>query len=65
MVLNVANDTAVAAFLNGYISFIDIPSLIEEAIDQHEWISSPDLDTIFHISKWTSQHIQNQITAHA
>jgi 1-deoxy-D-xylulose-5-phosphate reductoisomerase len=65
VVLNVANDTAVAAFLNGYISFIDIPSLIEEAIDQHEWISSPDLDTIFHISKWTSQHIQNQITAHA
>jgi len=65
VVLNVANDTAVAAFLNGYISFIEIPSLIEDAIDQHEWIASPDLDIIFHISKWTSQHIQDQITAHA
>ena len=65
VVLNVANDIAVGAFLNGLISFIDIPSLIEDSLNQHEWVSSPDLETIFHISKWTSQHIQNQMRAYA
>ena len=65
VVLNVANDTAVASFLNGHISFIDIPPLIEGAINQHEWSPSPDLNTIFKISNWTSQYIHNQIKAYA
>ena len=65
VVLNVANDTAVESFLNGYISFLDIPSLIEDAINQHEWSPSPDLDTIFQISKWTSQYIHSRISAYA
>ena len=65
VVLNVANDEAVTAFLNRYIPFNQIPNLIEEALLQHEWIDSPDLETISHISKWTTHFIQNQISAYA
>jgi len=65
VVLNVANDETVAAFLNKYISFIQIPDLIEEALNQHEWTDSHDIETIFHISKWTTQFIQDQIAAYA
>ena len=64
-VLNVTNDESVAAFLNGQISFTDIPAIIEDTISQHEWVGSPDLETIIQISQWTRQHIQNQITVYA
>ena len=62
VVLNVANDEVVTAFLNGHIPFIQIPNLIEDALNQHEWMDSPDLDTISHLSKWTCNYIQEQIT---
>ncbi len=65
VVLNIANDIVVAAFLNEHITFIDIPILIEDAISQHEWCDSPDIETIFNISKWTTQYIQDQIAAFA
>mgnify|MGYP001156726279 FL=1 len=65
VVLNVANDEVVAAFLNGHIPFIQIPNLIEDALNQHEWMDSPDLDTISHLSKWTCNYIQEQITTFA
>ena len=65
IVLNVANDEVVAAFLNGHISFIQIPNLIEEALNKHEWMDSPNLDTISHLSNWTSNYIQEQITTFA
>jgi len=65
VVLNVANDEVVAAFLSGHISFIQIPKLIEETLNQHEWMDSPNLDTISHLSNWTSNYIQEQITTFA
>ncbi len=65
VVLNIANDIVVEAFLNEHITFIDIPILIENAISQHEWCDSPDIETIFNISKWTTQYIQDQIATFA
>ena len=35
VVLNAANEVAVAAFLEGWIGFLRIPELIEEALDHH------------------------------
>ena len=63
--LNVANDEVVEAFLNGHIPFIQIPNLIEDALNQHEWIDSPDLEIISHLSNWTINYIQDQITTFA
>ena len=34
-VLNAANEIAVAAFLDGQIKFLDIPRIVESALDQH------------------------------
>ena len=65
VVLNVANDEVVNAFLNDYIPFIQIPQLIAEALDQHEFIENPDLDTISEISKWTTDYIHEQISTFA
>ena len=65
VVLNIANDIVVAAFLNEHIKFIDIPILIEDAISQHELSDSPDIEAIFHLSKWTTKYIQDQIATFA
>ena len=65
VVLNVANDEVVKAFLNGHIPFIQISNLIEDAINQHEWMDSPDLEIISQLSNWTCNYIQDQITAFA
>ena len=65
IVLNVANDNVVAAFLNGLIPFTQIPTLIEDAISQHDWISNPNLEAISELSDWTSQFIHEQITTYA
>jgi 1-deoxy-D-xylulose-5-phosphate reductoisomerase len=61
VVLNVANDEVVAAFLNNHIQFSDIPHLIEDAMNQHEFILSPDLETISAISLWTANYIHDEI----
>jgi len=65
VVLNVANDEVVAAYLNDYIKFIDIPYLIETALNEHEFINNPDLEIISTISQWTKNYIQNEISAFA
>ncbi len=65
IVLNVANDNVVAAFLDGLIPFTQIPTLIEDAISQHDWIANPDLKAISELSDWTSQFIHEQITTYA
>ena len=61
VVLNVANDEVVTAFLNNHIQFSDIPHLIEDAMNQHEFILSPDLETISAISLWTKNYIHDEI----
>ncbi|MBM4763933.1 1-deoxy-D-xylulose-5-phosphate reductoisomerase [Bacillus sp. B15-48] len=52
-VLNAANEAAVAAFLDGRISFLQIEEVIERILNSHENINSPDLETIQHIDKKT------------
>lgn len=45
-VFNAANESAVAYFLDGRISFTDIPRLIKLAMDKAEYIPSPTVDEI-------------------
>ena len=65
VVLNVANDEVVRAFLNDHIPFIQISQLISEALDQHEFIDNPDLETITEITQWTTDYIYEQISTFA
>ncbi len=61
IVLNVANDTVVDSFLNNQIKFIDIPSLIESALEAHPIEKKPDLSGIQELTTWTEQFIKGKI----
>ncbi|MDH5161226.1 1-deoxy-D-xylulose-5-phosphate reductoisomerase [Heyndrickxia oleronia] len=56
-VLNAANEAAVNAFLNKKIAFLQIDELIERALDRHNVIKHPDLDTIKEIDQETRVYI--------
>lgn len=45
--LNAANEVAVREFLDGGISFMDIPRLVEKVLLSHDFNPSPDLNLIF------------------
>ena len=63
VVLNVANDLAVDLFLNERISFLQIPQIIKECMDDHNWIDSPTLSDILSLTKWTENHINNKYSS--
>ncbi|MCO7174723.1 1-deoxy-D-xylulose-5-phosphate reductoisomerase [Sporolactobacillus kofuensis] len=60
-VLNAANETAVQAFLSGKIKFLDIERYVEMALDQHDRIQMPDLETIEAVDKETRAFVMKQI----
>ncbi|WP_100373173.1 1-deoxy-D-xylulose-5-phosphate reductoisomerase [Bacillus sp. FJAT-45037] len=58
-VLNAANEEAVAAFLNGNISFLEIESQIEQALERHDKISQPTLEVIQEVDRETRMFIHS------
>jgi len=60
-VLNAANEEAVAAFLNGQISFLAIEELIECALEKHQVVSSPSLEEIRIIDEETRRLVKSLI----
>ena len=61
VVLNVVNDICVNAFLNDKIKFIDIPNLIEQAMQDHSSIHLHDIESIFGVIDETKKYISNKI----
>ena len=55
VVLNMANELAVAAFLNGSIGFIDIPKKIESVMKRHQPVELENIETILSIADWTKR----------
>lgn len=51
-VLNAANEVAVQRFLEGSLAFPDIGGLVEEIMEQHQLVESPDLDQIIAADQW-------------
>ncbi|WP_377889211.1 1-deoxy-D-xylulose-5-phosphate reductoisomerase [Alkalihalobacillus sp. R86527] len=60
-VLNAANETAVAAFLEGKIDFLTIEELVEQALEQHDSIQNASLDEILQIDSETRSRVQSLI----
>ncbi len=56
-VLNAANEQAVAQFLDGKISFLDIADRVEKTMDAHDVIQSPTLDDILAADAWARQKL--------
>ena len=57
-VLNAANEVAVAEFLKGKITFLEIETYIEQALNRHTPIDNPDLTTIQEVDLSTRKFIQ-------
>ena len=60
-VLNVSNDLSVDFFLNDLISFNQIPELIEESLNKHEYINNPDLDEIKRVTQSVKNNLKEMV----
>ncbi|MGR3763894.1 1-deoxy-D-xylulose-5-phosphate reductoisomerase [Rossellomorea sp. NS-SX7] len=60
-VLNAANEAAVALFLENKVSFLGIEEFIERALNEHEVIQNPDLETIREIDRKTRSTVSKWI----
>ena len=58
-VLNVANEQAVYRFLKKEIGFMEIPKLIEIAMDNHDWTKDPSIDDILSLEDWTTNFVKS------
>ncbi|SER56546.1 1-deoxy-D-xylulose-5-phosphate reductoisomerase [Salisediminibacterium halotolerans] len=56
-VMNAANEVAVARFLDGEISFLQIEEFIERALHNHTPLQAPDLATIVSVDKDTRSSV--------
>ncbi len=61
-VLNAANEAAVAAFLEGALSFLDIPRVCREVLDQHHYSERPTLSELCALDRWSRQEVLRWIT---
>ena len=59
LVLNVANEQAVYRFLKKEIGFMEIPKLIEIAMDNHDWTEDPSIDDILSLENWTTNFVKS------
>ncbi|GLB59313.1 1-deoxy-D-xylulose-5-phosphate reductoisomerase [Cytobacillus sp. NCCP-133] len=62
-VLNAANEAAVAAFLDGKITFLQIEDFIERALSSHDNISNPSLDQIQETDLETRKYVNSLLKA--
>jgi 1-deoxy-D-xylulose-5-phosphate reductoisomerase len=56
IVLNAANEVAVAAFLQRVLRFHDIPDVIAAAMDAHTAASTATLDAVRAVDRWARQY---------
>jgi 1-deoxy-D-xylulose-5-phosphate reductoisomerase len=52
IVLNAANEVAVASFLAGQLGFMDIPRVIGETMDRHRPAATDTLDAVRQVDDW-------------
>jgi 1-deoxy-D-xylulose-5-phosphate reductoisomerase len=57
-VLNAANEVAVEAFLDGKISFVEIPQIIESVMNTHQLASSLTIETILKADQWARKEAE-------
>lgn len=60
-VMNAANEVAVDAFLKGKIRFLDIASVVEEVMLQHQMVTVPLLDEIMAADRWAREATEKKM----
>jgi len=61
-VLNAADEEAVAAFLNGQLSFTGIHRMVSEALDEHQVVSGPGLKDIEAADRWARLYVNQRLS---
>lgn len=59
--MNAANEAAVAAFLQGKVTFLEIDETIERVMQAHQNIAVPDLQTILHVDSETRKIVLDMV----
>jgi len=62
-VFNAANEVAVARFISGEITFMDIERIVSRAIEKHKVIVRPELETIQEVDKETRRNAAAMFTS--
>jgi 1-deoxy-D-xylulose-5-phosphate reductoisomerase len=60
-VMNAANETAVAAFLNKEIKFTDIAKIVGKTVKTHKISKNTSLDTFIEADCWARQYTEKLI----
>lgn len=60
-ILNGANEAAVALFLEDQISFLDIPRLVERALDRVTAVDAPELEDIFEADRAAREAVYDSV----
>ncbi|MFC5603097.1 1-deoxy-D-xylulose-5-phosphate reductoisomerase [Sporosarcina koreensis] len=60
-VMNAANEVAVQLFMKGRIPFLQIEEIVERMMDNHQSISSPDLETILETDSITRKMVYDMV----
>jgi 1-deoxy-D-xylulose-5-phosphate reductoisomerase len=63
IVLNAANEVAVASFLAGAIRFTDIAVMVEEALDQNDFSNPRSIEDVLEIDRMTRMRVQSAMKA--
>ena len=64
-VLNAANEAAVAAFLDGQLTFLDIPRVCQDVLNHHHYSERPSLSELNALDRWSRQEVLRWITTKA
>jgi len=60
-VLNAANETAVAAFREGQIGFMQIVEHAEYCLRSHNWVEKPNLEQLFEADRWARRQVEQRL----
>lgn len=60
-VLNGANEVAVASFLEGEVSFLHIPDIIEKTMDAHDTFKADTIQGVIEADSWARAKAQEEI----
>jgi 1-deoxy-D-xylulose-5-phosphate reductoisomerase len=58
-ILNAANEVAISEFIKNKISFLDIPKILNKALDKIDYIDNPSIDDLFATDKKTREYLTN------
>ncbi len=56
-----ADDAAVHLFLEGHIPYLDIPALIERALEEHTNTAHPTIDDVLAAEEWGRKYVQRSL----